>query len=84
MVSPVDEAIAVSEIKEDGSLIAEGHQDNQYGNWSGAAEGVVANTTDTAMGVIDEILDVPTDVIPALKKAILLSLISIENISPSC
>ena len=29
MVSPVDEAIAISEIKEDGSLIAEGHQDNQ-------------------------------------------------------
>lgn len=70
MVSPVDEAIAISEIKEDGSLIAEGHQDNQYGNWSGAAEGIVANTTDTAMGVIDEILDIPTDVVPALKKAI--------------
>ena len=68
--NPVDEAIAISEIKEDGSLIAEGHQDNQYSNWSGAAEGVVANTTDTAMGVIDEILDIPTDVVPALKKAI--------------
>ena len=50
MVNPVDEAIAVSEIKEGGSLIAEGHQDNQYGNWSDAAEDIVVATTDTAMG----------------------------------
>ena len=70
MVSPVDEAIATSEIAEDSNIVAEGHQDNQYGNWSGAAEGVVATTTDTAMGIIDEMLDVPTDVMPAIKKAI--------------
>ena len=70
MVSPVETAIATSEIKEDSNIIAEGHQDSQYSNWSGAAEGVVANTTDTAMGVIDEILNIPTDVMPALKKAI--------------
>ena len=70
MVSPVDEAIATSEIAEDSNIVAEGHQDNQYGNWSGAAEGVVATTTDTAMGIIDEMLDIPTDVMPALKKAV--------------
>ena len=70
MVSPVDEAIATSEIAEDSNIVAEGHQDNQYGNWSGAAEGVVATTTDTAMGIIDEMLDIPTEVMPALKKAV--------------
>jgi hypothetical protein len=70
MVSPVDEAIATSEIAEDSNIVAEGHQDNQYGNWSGAAEGVVATTTDTAIGIIDEMLDIPTDVMPALKKAV--------------
>ena len=36
MVSPVETAIATSEIKEDSNIIAKGHQDSQYGNWSGA------------------------------------------------
>ena len=70
VVNPVDTEIAISEIAEDSNIIAEGHQDNQYGNWSGAAEGVVATTTDTAMGIIDEMLDIPTEVMPALKKAV--------------
>ena len=69
MVGPVDEAIAISEIKEDGSLIAEGHQDNQYTNFSGAAETVVATTTDAAMGVVDGIIAVPTDVVKSARKA---------------
>lgn len=70
VVNPVDTEIAISEIAEDSNIIAEGHQDSQYSNWSGAAEGVVATTTNTAMGLIDEMLDVPTDVMPAIKKAI--------------
>ena len=69
VVNPVDTEIAISEIAEDSNIIAEGHQDNQYGNWSGAAEGIVVATTDTAMGVVDGIIAVPTDVVESARKA---------------
>ena len=70
MVSPVDEAIAVSEIKEDGSLIAEGHQDNQYTNFSGAAETMMGDATDDIVdGVIDQVTGVSTDFVGAAKTA---------------
>jgi hypothetical protein len=70
MVGPVNEAIAVSEIKEDSNIVAEGHQDNQYTNFSGAAEDIVVTTTDAAMGVVDGIIAIPTDVVDSARKAI--------------
>lgn len=45
MVGPVNEAIAVSEIKEDSNIVAEGHQDNQYTNFSGAAETMMGDAS---------------------------------------
>ena len=69
MVSPVDEAIAISEIKEDGSLIAEGHQDNQYTNFSGAAETVMGDASDIVDEVLDQVTGVSTDFVGAAKTA---------------
>ena len=69
MVGPVDEAIAISEIKEDGSLIAEGHQDNQYTNFSGAAETLMGDANDIVDEVLDQVTGVSTDFVGAAKTA---------------
>ena len=55
MVSPVETAIATSEIKEDSNIIAEGHQDSQYTNWSGAAEGIVGDAGDMVGDAVDQV-----------------------------
>lgn len=69
VVNPVDTEIAISEIAEDSNIIAEGHQDNQYGNWSGAAETMMGDATDVVEGVIDQVTGVSTDFVGAAKTA---------------
>ena len=73
MVSPVETAIATSEIKEDSNIIAEGHQDSQYGNWSGAAEGIVGDAGDMVGDAVDQITGIKdslSSIKPSLMAAI--------------
>lgn len=69
MVSPVETAIATSEIKEDSNIIAEGHQDSQYTNWSGAAEGIVGDAGDMVGDAVDQVTGISTDFIGAARTA---------------
>ena len=73
MTNGVDEAIAKTEIAEDSTLVGEGHQDNQYGNWSGAAEGIVGDAGDMVGDAVDQVAGIKDSlgsIRPALKAAI--------------
>ena len=70
MVSPVETAIATSEIKEDSNIIAEGHQDSQYTNWSGAAEGIVGDAGDMVGDAVDQVTGIK-DSLSSLKPSLM-------------
>jgi hypothetical protein len=70
MVSPVETAIATSEIKEDSNIIAKGHQDSQYGNWSGAAEGIIGDASDMVGDAVNQVTGIK-DSVGSLKPSLM-------------